>query len=149
MEETCIERLNIINTLSNNNWVSDKDNFLDTYRALMRSKLDYCSTVYKFVKNFTKAIIKSTFHSALRIATDCTCPIHSPLFDVKEMTLDCAIKVHSFEITHPTTITSSTVTKLYASINTKFSPIFISDLPRRSEFTAPSNVNHHKSLYGK
>ena len=76
-----LHKKNIIKILFNNNWGVDKDTLLETYRALIRSKLHYGSNVYNSAKNYTKKIIEPVPHTVLRLATDAyrTCPINSLL----------------------------------------------------------------------
>ena len=71
----CIKTLNIIKILSNNNWGADKGTLLETYKMLIRSRLDYGCTVYNS-KTTLKKKVESSSHTALRLATGAyrTCP---------------------------------------------------------------------------
>ena len=94
IKKSCIERLNTIKTFFSNNWGADKDTLLETYRALIRSRLDNGSTVYNSAKSYTKKIILPISHTALRLAKGAyrTCSTNSLLFEVKEMAVESRSK---------------------------------------------------------
>ncbi|XP_076626788.1 uncharacterized protein LOC143344536 [Colletes latitarsis] len=90
LRDSCMKRLNIIKVLANNNWGADQEILLQTYRALIRAKIDYGSTVFNSAKKRTLKIIDPIHHTALSISTGLyyTCPITSILFEANEMTLE-------------------------------------------------------------
>ena len=59
LKAKCLKALDVLKVLSNTNWGGDRSVFLNLYRSLVRSKLDYGSVVYgsgfqvalKFLKN--------------------------------------------------------------------------------------------------
>ncbi|XP_076392697.1 uncharacterized protein LOC143265297 [Megachile rotundata] len=86
---SCKQRLKPIKSISHNNWGADKTVLLQTYRAIIRSKIDYASVIYNSAKaNIIKKL--DTIHNAgLRIVTGAfhTTPIGSLLIEAGETSL--------------------------------------------------------------
>ena len=86
LKDSCIKKLNIIKIRFNNNWRADKDTVLETYRALIRSKLDYGSSVYNSVKlhekNNNRSNLRYSFKTSNRSMPNFR------LFEAKEMALE-------------------------------------------------------------
>nr|XP_034172329.1 uncharacterized protein LOC117600695 [Osmia lignaria] len=89
LKTTCSKKMNIIKALANNSWGADQEIIIQTYQALIRSKLDYGSIVYSAKPNTLKTI-DSIHNAALRIATGSyrTSPINSILFESKKPSLE-------------------------------------------------------------
>ncbi|CAD6210682.1 GSCOCG00010925001-RA-CDS, partial [Cotesia congregata] len=64
----CKKRLNILKVLAANNRGASKDVLINTYKAVIRSKLDYGATVYGSTAKSTLKQLDSIQTTALRIA---------------------------------------------------------------------------------
>ncbi|KAG5860954.1 hypothetical protein JTB14_033349 [Gonioctena quinquepunctata] len=64
---SCYRRLNLLRTLANREWGSDRQTLLMMYRTLIRSKLDYGSTAYASATNSSLKRLDTIQNSALRI----------------------------------------------------------------------------------
>lgn len=86
----CKKRLNVIKCLSNNNWGADKNLLLLTYKAIIRSKIDYGSLLYQSANKKELRKIESIHNKGLRICTGCfhTTPIGSILIEAQETSLN-------------------------------------------------------------
>lgn len=85
----CKNRLNVLKCLNHNNWGSDKNTLLLTYKALVRSKIDYGSIVYNSACNSTLKKLDTLHNCGLRISTGCfhTSPTGSILIEAAETNL--------------------------------------------------------------
>lgn len=63
----CLNRLNILKTLSHYHWGAEEEVLLRVYRALIRSKLDYGSLVYSSASKTNLKRLDVVHNSALRI----------------------------------------------------------------------------------
>ncbi|XP_076632273.1 uncharacterized protein LOC143347185 [Colletes latitarsis] len=90
LETTCTKKMNVIKALANYSCGADQEIIIQTYQALIRSKLDYGLIVYNSAKPNTLKTIDSIHNAALRIATRSyrTSPINSILFESKESSLE-------------------------------------------------------------
>ncbi len=86
----CKKRLNVIKCLSNNNWGADKNLLLLTYKAIIRSKIDYGSLLYRSANKKELRKIESIHNKGLRICTGCfhTTPTGSILIEAQETSLN-------------------------------------------------------------
>lgn len=50
IKEICMKTLNIVKMIRNNNWRSNQEILLETYRAIIWPKIDYGSTIYNSAK---------------------------------------------------------------------------------------------------
>ena len=84
LKAKCLKALDVLKVLSNTNWGGDRS-FLNLYRSLVRSKLDYGTIVYGSAR---KLYLKSldTIHQGLRLALGefRTCPVESLYAESKE-----------------------------------------------------------------
>lgn len=89
LSEECKKRLNILKCISHNNWGADKHLQLMTYKAIIRSKIDYGSILYDSASKKDLQKLDVIHNKALRISTGCfqTSPIGSILIEAKEPTL--------------------------------------------------------------
>lgn len=78
LADECKNRLNILKCLSHNNWGADRNLLLLTYKAIIRSKIDYGAIIYNSAKSCIKKL-DIIHNQALRICTGCfrTTPIGS------------------------------------------------------------------------
>lgn len=85
----CKKRLNILKALACKNWGSNIQVLKTTYNALIRSKIDYVSTLYQAASKETLHKLDAIHHTALRIATGVfrTCTIGSLLAEAQETSL--------------------------------------------------------------
>ena len=66
LKTTTTQRLNILKTLSARNWGADHQTLLNTYKALILSKLDYASIIYGGAK--TVSSLNAIHNKAIKIA---------------------------------------------------------------------------------
>lgn len=76
----CKRRINILKCLAHNNWGADRQLLLLTYKALVRSKIDYGSIIYRSagksdLKNWIQSIIKVSEY-----APDVSIPVPSEAY---------------------------------------------------------------------
>ncbi|CAK9795846.1 Probable RNA-directed DNA polymerase from transposon X-element [Anthophora plagiata] len=143
LKESCSKRLNILKVLANNSWGADQETLLRTYRAIIRSKLDYGSTVYSSAKQHTLKIIEPIHNSALRIATGvyCTCPISEIQFEAKEMALEARRKFLSLKYAVKISSTPNNPTFKYI-----FSNRYRALYDKKPKLPSPFYIRLHKIL---
>ena len=67
LKTKCLKALDVLKVLSNTYWGGDRSVLLNLYRSLVRSKLDYGSTVYESARKYLKCL--DTIHyPGLRLA---------------------------------------------------------------------------------
>lgn len=90
LKRQCHQRLNLIKSIASTKWGADSQILIDTYRALIRSKLDYGSTLYQFASNHHLKKLDSIQTTALRISLGAyrTSPRLSILAEAGEVPLD-------------------------------------------------------------
>lgn len=66
---SCMKSLNILKAVSNQTWGADRTMMLRLYRALIRSKLDYGSSIYATAKPQILNTLNPVHNSALRLCT--------------------------------------------------------------------------------
>lgn len=84
------KRINIMKSIACKNWGADQSTLMTTYRAIVRSKLDYGSIFYQTANSKYTKKLDSIHHQALRIATRCfrTSPLGSILIEAREPSLE-------------------------------------------------------------
>ena len=65
----CLARLDLLKCLSHTSWGADRTTLLRVYRAVIRSKLDYGSTIYGCASGKTLGLLDPVHNAALRICT--------------------------------------------------------------------------------
>lgn len=90
LKSDCYKRLNIIKALSSTTWGSDRKCLLNTYRAIIRQKIDYGSVIYDSARKRTLNSLECIQNTALRLAIGAfkTSPIKSILAEAEEMPLE-------------------------------------------------------------
>ncbi|EZA53765.1 hypothetical protein X777_06661, partial [Ooceraea biroi] len=90
LKAECQRRLNIIKSIASCNWGADKTTILNSYKALVRSKLDYGSIVYASAKKYIIDIINPIHTAGLRLAIGAfrTSPTNSILAESSESPLN-------------------------------------------------------------
>mgnify|MGYP003623217385 CR=1 FL=1 len=116
LKNDCLKRNNILKIIAANNWGADYQTLLCTYRAIIRSKLDYGCIVYNSARQSTLKTINSIQTSALRIVTGCfrTSPIQSILIETEELPLD--IRRNILTIQYAFKILTSPNSKIYSYV---------------------------------
>ncbi|XP_078051953.1 uncharacterized protein LOC144478106, partial [Augochlora pura] len=69
LTKECNSILNILKTLAANNWGADQDVLINTYPAMIRSKMDYGCMIYSSATASTLKPLDTVHNPALRIAT--------------------------------------------------------------------------------
>ena len=90
LKTQCREALNLIRVVAHLKWGGDRDTLLMLYRAIVRSKLDYCCIVYGTASNTNLRQLDSIHNSGLRLALGafCTSPISSLYTEANETSLE-------------------------------------------------------------
>lgn len=65
----CMKRMDILKCVSNTTWGSDRIIMLRLYRALIRSKLDYCSFIYGSARNCDLKSLDPVHNAGIRFCT--------------------------------------------------------------------------------
>lgn len=86
LKATCAQRLNVIKSISSTNWGADRDIILTTYRALIRSRLDYGAVIYDSAKPHVINMLNSIHSAGIRMAIGAyrSSPILSILAEANE-----------------------------------------------------------------
>ena len=91
----CSSRLNLLKVLAVKNWGSSQKNIINTYKALIQSKLDYGCIIYSSTSKHILSKLDPILNAAARIATgvsvyagSVTSPINSILSESELMPLD-------------------------------------------------------------
>jgi ribonuclease HI len=89
LKSECNNRLNIIKTLSSLSWGSDRNCLLNTYRSIIRQKIDYGSVLYDSANIGALNSLESVQNTALRLSIGAfrTSPVNSILAESGEMPL--------------------------------------------------------------
>ena len=82
----CMNRMNIIKTISHTTWGADRETLLRLYRSIIRSKLDYGCFVYGSAKKNVLDTLDPVHNAAIRICTGAfrTSPVVSLYADSAE-----------------------------------------------------------------
>ncbi|CAG5079567.1 Protein of unknown function [Cotesia congregata] len=90
LKRQCHQRLNLLKSIASNKWGADSQILINTYRAIIRSKLDYGCTLYQFASNHHLKKLDSIQITSLRIALGAyrTSPRVSLLAESGETPLD-------------------------------------------------------------
>ena len=67
LRSDCYNRLNIVKSLAKRNWGADKTLLINTYKAIVRTKLDYGSIIYNLAKPNVLGMISPIHNVKLRI----------------------------------------------------------------------------------
>ena len=115
----CRRRLNILRSLSSQNWGADQAILLQTYKAVIQSKIDYGAIVYNSASSTAIKMLDSIQCSALRIATGAyhTSPTTSLQIESDEMSLESRRKLLTLRYALKTAVTrySSTYTCIFSN----------------------------------
>ena len=86
LKTQCKEALNLIRVVAHLKWRGDRDTLLMLYRAIDRSKFDYCCIVYATTSN-TNLRQLDIHNSGLRLQLGefCTCPVSSLYTEIKDV----------------------------------------------------------------
>ena len=76
----CYNRLNIVKSLAKRNWGADKTLLINTYKAIVRTKLDYGYIIYNSTKPNVLGMISPIHNAGLRIAIGALFP--SPISSI-------------------------------------------------------------------
>ncbi|GBO37413.1 putative RNA-directed DNA polymerase from transposon X-element, partial [Araneus ventricosus] len=79
LKKKCNKSLDLLKVLSSKSWGADYDTLLKIYRALVLSKLDYCSIVYGSAAKTVLQSLDSVHHQGLRLISGAfrTSPVQS------------------------------------------------------------------------
>lgn len=90
LKAQCMKRVNILKSLASKNWGADRSILLNTYKATIRSKLDYGSIIYNSGMDSVLKTLNSVQTSALRLATGAfrSSPNVSVLAEAQELPLE-------------------------------------------------------------
>ena len=89
LKAKCLKVLDVLKVLSNTSWGGDRSVLLNLYRSLVRSKLDYGSTVYGSARKSYLKCLDTIHHQGLRLALGAfrTSPIESLYAESNEPSL--------------------------------------------------------------
>lgn len=89
LKSDCYNRLNVIKILSGSSWGSDSTCIKNTYKALIRQKIDYGSIIYDSASSNILKTLESIHNTSLRLSLGAfrTSPINSILVEAEEMPL--------------------------------------------------------------
>ena len=89
LKAKCLKALGVLKVLSNTNWGGDRSVFLNLYRSLVRSKLDYGSIVYGSVRKSYLKSLDTIHHQGLRLTLGAfrTSPVESLYAELNEPSL--------------------------------------------------------------
>ena len=90
LKKKCLKAMNILKVLSSTDWGADRDTLLLLYRSLIRSKLDYGSTIYGAARKTYLKILEPVQNAALRLCLGAfrTSPIPSLHVEAGELPMD-------------------------------------------------------------
>ncbi|OXU16378.1 hypothetical protein TSAR_008960, partial [Trichomalopsis sarcophagae] len=90
LKRQCILRSNILKTLSARNWGASLQILVNTFKAIIQSKIDYGSIVYGTAKNYITKTLDPILNSCLRISSGAfrTSPINSLIVESNVLTLN-------------------------------------------------------------
>ncbi|XP_044575163.1 uncharacterized protein LOC123258971 [Cotesia glomerata] len=90
LKRQCHQRLNLLKSIASTKWGADTQILINTYRSIIRSKLDYGCTIYQFASNHHLKKLNSIQTTSLRIALGAyrTSPRLSLLAESGETPLD-------------------------------------------------------------
>ena len=116
LKDDCKRRLNVIKTLAKRNWGADQKLLTNTYKAIVRSKLDYGSIIYNSAKPQILEIISPIHNAGLRIASGAfvSSPISSILCETDEYPLD--VRRKQLSLVYATAIASTKPNPTYEDI---------------------------------
>lgn len=79
LKTSCSKVLNLMKTLANHDWGADTTTLLNIYKSMIRSRLDYGSTIYSTASKTQLERLNPIQNTAIRIATGAfrTSPSHS------------------------------------------------------------------------
>ena len=85
----CLRRMNLIKSIASCNWGASNDVIMNTYKAFIRSKMDYGAIIYDSAKQTILKSLETIHTSALRLALGAfrTSPINSILAESHEYPL--------------------------------------------------------------
>lgn len=97
LKNECITRVNILKILSANNWGADKQILLNTYKSLIRSRINYGSIIYQSASKTVLQKLDPIHNTDLRIISGAfrTSPIFSILKETGEPNLNFRRKLLS------------------------------------------------------
>lgn len=86
LKSECFRRMNIIKAISSASWGADSNVILSTYKAIIRSKLDYGAVIYQTAKATLLNSLNSIHSAGLRLGIGAyrTSPISSILVETNE-----------------------------------------------------------------
>lgn len=89
LKDNCTKRLSIIKSLSSSSWGADHTTLLNTYKAIIKPKLDYGAVIYNSAKPAFLKKLDPIHHKALRMSIGAfhTSPINSILLETGELRL--------------------------------------------------------------
>lgn len=89
LKAECLQRTNITKSIASCHWGADKSLILSTYKALIRTKLDYASIVYDSATSRVKQSLNAVHSMNLRLALGAfkTSPVNSILAESNEIPL--------------------------------------------------------------
>ena len=84
-----MKRLDLLKCVSSVSWGADRAVMLRLYRAIVRTKLDYCSIVYMSAKDTALKVLDPVHHAAIRLSTGAfrSSPVESLNVESGEMPL--------------------------------------------------------------
>ena len=90
LKTKCMEALDIIKVVANQEWGADKTVLLNLYRSLIRSKLDYGCIVYGSARPSYLKMLNTVHHQGLRLALGAfrTSPVESLYVEAGELPLE-------------------------------------------------------------
>lgn len=151
LKDSCLRRINVLKMLAAKNWGADFQVLINTYKASIRSKLDYGSIIYNSASPTILKLLDIIQNSALRIALGAfrTSPITSILIETNEPPL--AIRRKQLSLTYAFKIASMPNSRMYPYVfsmdhNDKFAQIKTESIPFHLRITKYLNeLNQTKS----
>ena len=113
LKADCIHRLNIVKVISSRNWGADQTILTMTYKAIIRSKLDYAITIYSSASKNQLNKLEVMNNSGARISTGAfkSSPTFSILAEANHPTLEYRRKTLNFS--YATSAIATPRNKLY------------------------------------
>ena len=143
LKAECLKRVNIIKMISSLNWGANKIIVINTYRSLIRSKIDYGSVIYSSAKDKVLDSLSPIHNSCLRMAIGAfrTSPISSILAESNEEPL--SFRREKLSISYALKVTSNPKNPINKII---FDHKYFTNFHKQPSYPKPISLQIHNIL---